>query len=137
MAVFMSVFVFMFMPVFVFMFVPAVTSALLVRMSVMMVMVMVPHACTGAYRAMRFKAFLVLSFKLQGRVGNAVCGKRILNGFFERGGGGARYDVHGCVVALSVHAPNVNVVNAKHAVDLLHVLADLLRVNSVGRLFKK
>ena len=87
--------------------------------------------------AIFFVAMLTGGFKFEGCVGNAVLGEFFADGFFDVVGVSLGYHVERCVVVVSVHAPNVDVVNILHALDVAQMLANFVDFDAVGRFFKE
>jgi len=87
--------------------------------------------------AMFFVAMLALLLQLQRDVPDAVLSQFLSHRLFDVVVVAACDDMHGGVIGLSIHAPDVDVVHVDHALDLAKVLLDLLHVNAVGRLFQE
>jgi len=113
-----------------------VVMTVTVVMVVMMVMV-VPCVAFVIDVAMLRAAVLALGFQLQRGVPDAVLAKLLADFFLDLVTVAARNDVHCGIVALSVHTPDVDVVNVEDALDVRQVLADLLHVDAVGRFFQE
>ena len=110
---------------------------MMVSVVMVVMMVMSVRAVVLFNVAMLLVAMLSLCLGLEGNVGNSVltklCTHRILNGVSI-----TRYDyMHRCVVASSVHAPHVDMMYVKHALNLAHVLAYLINRDSLGRSLKE
>ena len=86
---------------------------------------------------MLFAAMLVFCFEFKGCVNDAVLLQFRTDSLFDLVRSGVCYNVHGGVVTLTVHAPNVNVVNALYAFNCGDVFSDFVNVNAVGRFFKE
>ena len=105
-------------------------------MMVMMVMMSVTAFVGGGVTSL-FVAMLVGSLKLEGCVGNAVFCEFLANGFFDFVRIAIYYCVKRCIVVVSVHAPNVYVVNILYTFDVTQVLANFLYFDAVRCFFEE
>ena len=109
----------------------------MMMMSVMMVMVMSVSSLGVVDGAILFVTMLAGGFKLQGSMGNTVLGKFFAYGFLNMVRVSLGYYVQRCIIAVSVHTPNVYVVNILHTIDMQKMLANFVYVDAVRRFFKK
>ena len=109
---------------------------MMVMMSVVVMMVM-SCACRMLNVAVLLVAMLTLCLKLKRYVSNAVLRELFPDLFLYFMSISACDYVHRSVIALSVHTPDVNVVNVKHTVDLSDMLAKLGYLDTVRRFFKE
>ena len=70
-----------------------------------------------------FVAVLAGGFELQGGVGNSVFRELLAHGFFDVMRVSISDHVERCIVVVSVHAPNVDMVYILHALDVRKMLA--------------
>ena len=108
---------------------------MVVMMMVMMVMVRMRFAML--YHTLHFTAFLTFRLKLERDVTYSVLAELLANGFLYLTAVAICHNVHGCVILLTIHAPNVNVVNAKNSVDVENVILYLVDLNASRHLFKE
>ena len=106
-------------------------------MSVMMVMMMsvTTLGCFGV--TILFMAMLFGGFELKGCVCDAVLCEFLANGFLNMMRIAIYYCVEGCIVVMSIHAPNVYVVNVLYAFDVTQMLANFLDFDAVRRFFEE
>ena len=102
-----------------------------------MVMMMVMSALCVVDGAVVLVAMLTGGFEFQGCVGNSVLGKLLADGFFDVMCISVGDYVERCVVVVSVHAPNVHVVNVLHTFDVGKMLANFVHVDTVRCFFEE
>ena len=102
------------------------------------VMVMMPMTApvSGGITSL-FVAMLVGSFEFKSCVRNAVLCEFLANSFFDFVRISIYYCVERCIVVVSVHTPNVYVVNILYALDVGKMLANFLNFDAVRRFFEE
>ena len=103
----------------------------------MVVMVMMAGVLSIFYMAMVFVAMLALSFKLKGSVHYTVLTQFLAYLVLDMMRLTVCDNMHGCIAALSIQAPHMDMVNVQHAVYLAEMLLYLIHVNVVGSFLKK
>ena len=86
---------------------------------------------------MLLKAGLSHLFQFQRGVGYAVLPKLLAHPFFHITGHAVGDDVHRYVIMIPVHCPEVQVMNARNALDFAYMLLYLIHIYGAWRLFKK
>ena len=105
---------------------------------VMVVMVvMMSTALCVLNVAMLFCALLTLTFKLKSNVPNAVLVQLLAYCRFYCFLITVCNNMHRCIIALSVHTPNMDMMNTKHSVDVKNMLLNLVYLNASRHLFKE
>ena len=94
-------------------------------MSVVMVMMMVMSALCVVDGTVVLVAMLTRGFEFKSCVRNAVFCEFLANGFFDFVRIAIDYCVERCIVVVSVHTPNVYVVNILYAIDVGKMLHDI------------
>ena len=115
-------------------------SVLFILMMVMMPVVVVMMMVSALFvvdGAILFVAMLAGGFELEGCVGDAVLGELLADGVLNMVRVSLGDHVEGCVIVISVHAPNVDVMHILHALDVRKMLANFVYVNAVGRFFEE
>ena len=84
-----------------------------------------------------FVAMLFGGFELKGCVGNTVLCELLANGFFDFVCIAIHYCVERCIVVVSVHAPNVDVVNILYTFDVGKMIANFFNFDAVRRFFEE
>ena len=103
---------------------------------VMVVMMPVTAPVSGGITG-QLVAMLVGRFEFKSCVRNAVFCEFLANGFFDFVRIAIYYCVERCIVVVSVHAPNVYVVNILYALDVGKMLANFLNFDAVRRFFEE
>ena len=103
----------------------------------MVMMVVMPRRGRRLGMAVLLMAVLPLGLQLQGNVADAVLPQLLTNSLLDLVGVLVGYDVHGGIVILPVHAPDVYVVYPKHSGDFTQMLLNFVNSNTVRRFFKK
>ena len=88
-----------------------------------MVMMMPVSALVDLRVTGLFVAVLAGGFELQGGVGNSMFGKLLTHGFFDVVRVSISDHVERCIVVVSVHTPNVDMVHVLYALDVRKMLA--------------
>ena len=110
----------------------------MVMMSVMMMMMMMPvTALVSDGITSQLVAMLVGRFEFKSCVCDAVLCEFLANGFLNMMRIAIYYCVEGCIVVMSIHAPNVYVVNILYAFDVTQMLANFLDFDAVRRFFEE
>ena len=108
-----------------------------VVMLMMMVMVVMHLVAVHFHMAGLLCALLMLCLQLQRCVSDAVLRKLCANGLLDGMRLSVGYDVHRCVIALTIHRPNVDMVDVNDSLDFEQMLSQLLRLNAVGGFFQQ
>jgi hypothetical protein len=108
----------------------------MMRMSVMMMVMMVSAVAAMLNVTMHLGAILTFVFKLKRCVANSVLAKLRSYLFLDLACLAIYNDVHSRIVFLTVHTPNVDVMNVQNAFDLANMLLDLVYLNASRRFFK-
>ena len=103
---------------------------------VMMVVVMA-ESCMGVHMAMGFVAMLPLRFQFQGRMADAVFKQFLANFRLDFVGIRICDDMHGGIIALPIHAPDMNMVDIQNPLDPGDMRFNFLYIDTVGRFFKE
>ena len=105
-------------------------------MMVMMVVMMSAHHLI-VHMTVRFMAVLVFRFQLQCRVTDPMFSQFLADRLFNLVRVGICHNMHGGIVILPVHAPNMDMMNVKDSVDGRNVFFDLPDLDSVRYFFKE
>ena len=89
------------------------------------------------HMAMFLGAMLIFCFEFKRCVRNAVFSKFLANGFFDLVCVSLSDNVERCIVVITVHAPNVYVVNVLYAFDVAKMLANFVDFDAVRRFFEE
>ena len=81
--------------------------------------------------------FLVFGLDLERGVEDSVLGKLLAYVTLDVRRRGIRDDVHRRIKVLSVGRPNVDMMNVENSVDLFEMASKLIKVDVLGRFFKK
>ena len=104
----------------------------------MVMMVMMSVAALGGFGvAILFVAMLARGFEFKGGVRNAVFCEFLANGFLDVMCIAIYYCVERCIIVMSVHTPNVYVVNILDALYVHKVLANFINFDTVRCFFKE
>ena len=106
-------------------------------MSVVMMVMMSVTALGGFGVAGQLVAMLVGGFKFERGVRDAVFCEFLANGFFDFVRIAIYYCVERCIVVMSVHTPNVYVVNVLYTFDVAKVLANFFNFDTVRCFFEE
>ena len=106
-------------------------------MSVVMVVMMPVTALVSGGITGQLVAMLVRGFKFERGVRDAVFCEFLANGFFDFVRIAIYYCVKRCIVVMSVHTPNVYVVNVLYALDVRKVLANFINFDTVRCFFEE
>ena len=100
-------------------------------------MVMMSARGRSLHPTFRLVAMLALRLGLDGHVSDAVLAQLLAHLLLNLMYIAVKNDVHRGVVALSVHAPHVNMMNILDTVNLQNVRFDLLNLNTLRDSFQK
>ena len=107
-------------------------------MSVVVMMVMMSVTALGGFWvAGQLVAMLVGRFEFKGCVRNAVFCEFLANGFLDVMCIAIYYCVERCIIVMSVHTPNVYVVNILDALYVHKVLANFINFDTARCFFKE
>ena len=106
-------------------------------MMVMMVVMMMSMGVAMLYVAVLLVAVLAFFFELKGGVAYAVLSQLLSHLVLDMVRMAVGDHVHGGVITLPVHAPDVDVVNVYDTFDLAKMLLYFVNIHTVGGLFKK
>ena len=109
----------------------------MMMMVVMMMVVMMTAAVSVFNVAMLIAALLALIFKLECNVPNAVLVQLLAYCRFYCFLITVCNNMHRCIIALSVHTPNMDMMNTKHSVDVENVILYLVDLNASRHFFKE
>ena len=109
----------------------------MVMMSVVMVMMMPVTALVSGGITGQLVAMLVGRFEFKSCVRNAVFCEFLANGFLDVMCIAIYYCVERCIIVMSVHTPNMYVVNILDALYVHKVLANFINFDTVRCFFKE
>ena len=102
-----------------------------------MVVMVVSTVRMMLHMAVFIMAVLTLRFQFQRCVPDAVFPQLFAHPFLDLVRVPVDHDMHRCVIALPVHAPDVNVMNVQYAFYVANMLLDFMEIYVAGRFFKK